>query len=263
MKIFAISDLHLSFEVGKPMTEGHMIGAVRTKPMDLFGDHWANYEQRIMEDWNSKVGAGDIGIIAGDISWAMKMEEARADFEFLSKLNGTKIIVRGNHDYWWSTISKVRDNLPEGVIALQNDSVRFPQKNSPSLEGVDSRSEDGVVFCGTRGWKIAERRQTLKKDDQVILDREIIRFELSLQDAKKRLKDGDKLVAVFHFPPFNSARDESAFTKLCEKHGVTAAVYGHLHGKNCRGDLITQKNGVTYYLTSCDLLEHKVVEIFY
>ena len=231
MKFFAISDLHLSFEVDKPM--------------DLFGDHWTNYEQRILEDWNAKVGPDDVGIIAGDISWAMRMSETVKDFEYLSKLNGTKIIVRGNHDYWWSTISKVRDSLPAGVIALQNDSVRF----------------GGVVFCGSRGWKVAERRQTLKKEDQAITDREVIRFELSLQDAAKKMQEGDKLVAVFHFPPFNSARDESPFTKLCEKYGVAVAVYGHLHGKNCRGELVTQKNGVTYYLTSCDLLEHKVAEI--
>ena len=273
MKIFAISDLHLSFEVDKPM--------------DLFGDHWANYEQRIMDDWNAKVGTDDIGIIAGDISWAMRMSETKKDFEFLSKLNGTKIIVRGNHDYWWSTISKVRENLPAGVIALQNDSLRvccgaFPPTPPPAPQdrcvggksakvpitprqggggGERPTLNTGIVFCGTRGWKIAERRQTLKKEDRAITDREVIRYELSLQDAAKKMQPGDKLVAVFHFPPFNSTRDESPFTALCEKYGVTAAVYGHLHGKSCRGELTTTKNGVTYYLTSCDLLEHKVVEI--
>ena len=231
MKIFAISDLHLSFQTDKPM--------------DLFGDHWANYEQRIMEDWNAKIGKDDVGIIAGDISWAMKMEDCTADFDFISKLNGTKIIIRGNHDYWWKSISRIRDTLPPDIIALQNDSVRI----------------GNVVFAGTRGWRVPERRHTQDAEDKKIFDREVIRFDLSLQDSKKKMQDGDKLVAIIHYPPFNSMRDDSPFTELCEKYGVSSCVYGHLHGRNCRAELFTQKNGVKYHLTSCDLLQHKVVEI--
>jgi predicted phosphohydrolase len=237
MKIFAISDLHLSFQVDKPM--------------DLFGDHWAGYEQRIMDDWNSKVGVDDIGIIAGDLSWAMRLSETEKDFNYLSKLNGTKIIIRGNHDYWWSTISKVRSSLPVGAVALQNDSVRF----------------EDTVFCGTRGWRVPERNQKQNPEDKKIFDREILRFEMSLQDAAKKLpknEDGTtagKLIAILHYPPFNVMRDDSPFTALCEKYNVTACVYGHLHGKNCRAEIFTNKGGVKYYLTSCDLLKHQVMEI--
>ena len=235
MKIFAISDMHLSFQTDKPM--------------DLFGDHWANYEQRIMGDWNSKVGKDDVGIIAGDISWAMKMEDCAADFDFLSKLNGTKIIIRGNHDYWWKSISKIRGNLPSDIIALQNDSVRI----------------GNVVFAGTRGWRVPERHSSQNAEDKKIFDREVIRFELALKDAQGKMTDDigqmTKLIAIIHYPPFNSMRDDSAFTALCEKYGVSACVYGHLHGKNSRAELFTLKNGVKYYLTSCDLLQHKVVEI--
>jgi len=283
MKIFAISDLHLSFQTDKPMTDevGHMLGAslARTKPMDLFGDHWANYEQRIMEDWNAKVSVDDVGIIAGDISWAMKMEDTKADFDFISKLNGTKIIIRGNHDYWWKSISKIRETLPQGIVALQNDSVKIGD----------------VVFAGTRGWRVPERfGRGTKQDaeDKKIFDREVIRFELALKDAVNRRQTADGrqqgpdsarhcegteaipsltaepqgsakqvLIAILHYPPFNSTRDDSPFTALCEKYGVSACVYGHLHGKNCRAELFTQKNGVKYYLTSCDLLQHKVIEI--
>lgn len=247
MKIFAISDLHLSFQTNKPM--------------DLFGDHWTDYEQRIMEDWNSRVTAGDVGIIAGDISWAMKMEDARLDFEFLAKLNGTKIIIRGNHDYWWKSISKIRETLDPTIFALQNDSIKIGE----------------VVFAGTRGWKVPERRQAPARsaaqsknpnfdiqaqetEDKKILQREIIRFELALKDARSKSPEGT-LIAILHYPPFNSTRDDSSFTKLCERYNVTACVYGHLHGKQSRSELFIERNKVKYYLTSCDLMEHKLAEI--
>jgi len=231
VKIFAISDLHLTFQCDKPM--------------NIFGENWVDYERRIMEDWNSKVGDDDVGIIAGDISWAMRMAETERDFEYLGKLNGTKIIVRGNHDYWWSTITKVRESLPAGIHALQNDSIKI----------------GNTVFAGTRGWKVPERYQKQSGEDKKILNREVLRFEMSLQDAKKKLADGDKLIAILHYPPFNSMRDDSSFTELCEKFGVDACVYGHLHGKQARTELLTEKKGIKYYLTSCDQVGFGVVEI--
>ena len=214
--------------------------------MDLFGEHWAGYEEKILRDWNKKVGANDVGIIAGDISWAMKMGEMEKDIEYLHKLNGLKIIIRGNHDYWWNTITKVRESIGQGIHALQNDSIRI----------------DGVVFCGTRGWKCPERRSAQNQDDKKIYDREVIRLELALQDAKTKLQDGDKLVAIMHYPPFNSTRDESHFTELLERYKVDVCIYGHLHGaKGGRKELFTQKGEVRYYLTSCDQLDFAVAEI--
>jgi len=213
--------------------------------MDIFGENWANYEQRIMDDWNARVGDDDVGIIAGDISWAMRVPETVKDFEYLGKLKGTKIIVRGNHDYWWSTITKVRESLPAGVHALQNDSVKI----------------GNVVYCGTRGWKVPERYQKQSGEDKKIFDREVIRFEMSLQDAKKKMAEDDRLIAIIHYPPFNSMRDDSPFTALCEKYGVTSCVYGHLHGKQARTEALTVKNSVKYYLTSCDQVGFGVVEI--
>ena len=245
MKIFALSDLHLTFQCDKPM--------------DVFGEHWDDYEKRILDDWNSKVGDDDVGIIAGDISWAMRMSETQKDFEFIGKLRGTKIIVRGNHDYWWSTITKVRENLPAKTFALQNDSVKVGE----------------VVFCGTRGWRVPERHQKQSAEDKKILDREVLRFEMSLKDAARHCEEhfpersegkADeaipiRTVAILHYPPFNSMRDDSPFTALCEKYGVSACVYGHLHGKQVRAEAVTEKRGVKYYLTSCDQVGFKVVEI--
>jgi len=231
LKVFAISDLHLSFQVNKPM--------------DVFGENWVDYERRIMEDWNARVGDGDVGIIAGDISWAMRMAETEKDFEYLGKLKGTKIIVRGNHDYWWSTITKVRESLPAGIHALQNDSVKI----------------GNVVFAGTRGWRVPERYQKQTAEDKKIFNREVGRFEMSLQHAQKNRVQGSPLVAILHYPPFNSVRDDSAFTELCEKYDVTACVYGHLHGKPGRADVLTERKGIKYYLTSCDQVGFAVVEV--
>ena len=230
-KIFALSDFHLSFSTDKPM--------------DLFGDHWANYENEIKKNWNAAVGPGDIGIIAGDISWAMKMEDTAKDFDFIHSLNGTKIIIRGNHDYWWKSISQIREFVKPDILVLQNDSVKI----------------GGLVFVGTRGWRSPERRQTQSADDKKIYDREVIRFELSLQDAKKKMDKKSKLIAILHYPPFNCMRDDTPFTELCEKYGVSAVVYGHLHGHGGRPDLVLTKNGIKYYLTSTDLLQHKPAEI--
>ena len=122
MKIFSISDLHLDIN--------------NTKPMNIFGPVWENYLDKIVTDWNEKVSNEDIVILAGDYSWAMKLEEVAPDFEFLNKLKGTKIIIRGNHDYWWSSLSKVRALLPENVYALQNDAIKI----------------GNYIFCGNRGW---------------------------------------------------------------------------------------------------------------
>jgi len=230
-KIFAISDLHLSFQTDKPM--------------DVFGENWVDYERRVMDDWNARVSDGDVGIIAGDISWAMRMAETKKDFEYLEKLKGTKIIVRGNHDYWWSTISKVRENLPAGIHALQNDSLKIA----------------ATVFAGTRGWRVPERYQKQTAEDKKIFNREVLRFEMSLKDAAVKRVKGDKLIAILHYPPFNSVRDDSPFTELCEKYDVSACVYGHLHGKQARTEMLTTKNGIKYYLTSCDQVGFAVVEI--
>jgi len=302
MKIYAISDLHLSFKTDKPM--------------DLFGGHWTGYEDKILADWNSKLGSNDIGVIAGDISWAMKMSEAEDDFAFLKKLNGRKIIIRGNHDYWWSSIGKVREALGEDVIALQNDAVRFDGNGMKSVEKAPSKKTNkaldmdglsksfkalagnsaivinecsaddpdkrcrkcndkiasgemigkpsdvgGIVFAGTRGWKVLERKQVQKDDDKKIFDREVLRLELALQDAVVKKKDGDKLVVIIHYPPFNAMRDDSAFTQMMEEYKVDICIYGHLHGKGGRKELETIKNGIKYYLTSCDLLDFRVAEI--
>ena len=223
MKVYAISDLHLSFN--------------SDKPMDVFGEKWENYENKIKNNLDKVVKDEDVVIIAGDLSWAMQMSEIDADFEYIASLKGKKIVVRGNHDYWWKSITAIRDKFePRGIFALQNDSIKFGKK----------------VFAGTRGWVVPETGKGMSEEDQKIYNRELIRLEMALESASKRLEEGDELIAVLHFPPFNSTLDDSDFTNLLEKYGVKKCVYGHLHGKTKYASSVQNKNGIEYYLSSCD-----------
>lgn len=238
MKIFSISDLHLS--INNP------------KPMDIFGGPWDNYVEEIVADWKEKVSEEDIVLIAGDISWAMKTEDAQPDLDFISALPGNKIIIRGNHDYWWKSISAVRNMCKNKLFALQNDHLVIGK----------------YIFTGTRGWQVPEREECQKEEDAKILNREFIRLELSLQSAlkcKEKLEQESnekyQIISLIHYPPFNSRRNPNNFTKLFENYGVSAVVYGHIHGRNSRSVALTEINSIKYYLTSCDQVENKLVEI--
>ena len=223
MRVFAISDLHLSFNTDKPM--------------DVFGEKWENYELKIKENVANQLNDDDILIIAGDLSWAMQMADAGRDLEFIGSLKGKKILVRGNHDYWWKAISSVREKVePLNCYALQNDSVKIGK----------------FVFAGTRGWVIPEPGKGLSEEDQKIYNRELIRLEMALENATKLCEEGDEIIAVLHYPPFNSALESNEFTELLEKYGVSKCVYGHLHGKTKYASSVQNKNGINYFLSSCD-----------
>ena len=152
MKVFAISDLHLS--INNP------------KPMDIFGPVWEGYVDKIFDDWKAKVTDEDIVLLAGDFSWAMKLEDALSDLKLLETLPGKKVIIRGNHDYWWKSISAVRGILPKNFYAVQNDAIKF----------------DNIIICGTRGWQVPENGEQTPENKK-IFDREVIRLELTLKEA--------------------------------------------------------------------------------
>ena len=231
MKIYAISDLHLSL--------------CGDKPMDIFGEKWGGYLEKIEYDWNSKVSETDVVLISGDISWAMQLENALIDLEFLNKLKGTKIIIRGNHDYWWQSISRLREKLPSNVIALQNDAVKIGD----------------YIFCGSRGWTV-EGSPEFTEQDVKLYNRETERFRLALKNAENLRLNGEKLIALIHYPPFNIRRENSNFTALFEEFKVDKVVYGHLHGKDAKPYYRINKNGIEYILASCDLVDNKLVEVY-
>lgn len=230
MKIFAISDLHLA--------------ETSNKPMNIFGSNWDNYVEKIITDWQARVSEDDVVLIAGDISWAMQLENALIDLKPFFSLKGKKVFIRGNHDYWWKSVSKIRSELPKDFFVIQNDAIKF----------------ENVVICGSRGWTV-EGSNDFTEEDRKLYLREAERLKLALRAADKLREEGDKLIAMIHFPPFNVKREDSLFTKLFEEHNVNKVVYGHLHGKECKVDLRLKKNDIEYYLTSCDQVRNTLVEI--
>ena len=231
MNIYAISDLHLS--------------TTSDKPMDIFGSNWEGHFEKIKYDWESKVTEEDLVLIAGDLSWAMKLEDGLVDLKLLADLPGKKVFIRGNHDYWWNGITKLRDNAPsDSFYFLQTDAVKI----------------GNFVIAGSRGWTCPGSPDFSEQDEKLYL-RESERFHLAIADAKTKLEEGDKLIAMIHSPPFNLKREDSNFTSLFEGAGVETVVFGHLHG-SMFFPLQTDKNGVKYYLTSCDKLGFKLIKIY-
>jgi len=231
MKIWAISDLHLSIN--------------SNKPMDIFGPVWEDYLNIIEKDWQEKVEEDDVVLIAGDISWAMRLHEARADLDYLGKFKGHKVIIKGNHDYWWGSIGELRNNLTEKTYAIQNDAIRIGD----------------IVICGSRGWTIPDNMVFGDPQDEKIYRRELIRMDLSLRTMQQLRQEGDKVVVMTHFPPFNYRIDNNEMLELFEKYHVDAVVYGHLHNEDKKQKMKFERNGIKYYLTSCDLLGNSLVEI--
>ena len=230
MKVFAISDLHLSTNC--------------QKPMDIFGKSWVNYFELICADWKAKVSQDDVVLLPGAFSWAMRMEDALADFELVAQLPGKKVILRGNHDYWWNTLSQVRNAIPKDFFALQNDCLRFGD----------------VLICGTRGW-VCPDGDNLNAEDKKIYLREVERLKLSIASMQKQRQPEDRVIAIMHYPPFNGRYEDSDFVKQFVQADIKTVVYGHLHGKDCRSNLYMKKFGIDFYLTSCDLVGNVLTEI--
>ena len=221
MKIFSISDLHLS--------------GVCDKPMDVFGAGWENHFEKIKKDWNEKVADEDIVLICGDTSWGTVLDEGLYDLRTLKGLKGKKVFIRGNHDYWWNGITKLRDGAPDdSFYFLQNDCVRF----------------DGVVICGSRGWTCPGSSDYTDHDEKLYM-REAERFKLCFKQVEKVREEGDKLLVMIHYPPFSLKLPETMFTQLFEENQVDKVIFGHIHGE-AYFPLRTVKNGIEYLLTSCD-----------
>lgn len=220
MRLLAIADPHLS--------------SAMPKPMSVFGRGWQGHPQVFFERWPDVVGPEDWVIIAGDISWALRLEGALPDLRAIAALPGKKILLRGNHDYWWPGISKLRAALPDGMLALQNDSVLIGQ----------------TAVAGTRGW-VAPGSEDFGPDDARIFDREVERLRLALGTA--RAQPHERLVVALHYPPTNPRFEPNAITDLLEAARPDAVVYGHLHGIHPARVLRSWK-GIPLYFVAADAL---------
>lgn len=226
MRIFAIGDLHLP--------------GGDNKPMDVFGPHWAGHFSRIAADWQARVTEEDIVLIPGDISWAMRMEDALPDLRMIGELPGRKVLLRGNHDYWWGSISRLRDVLPRGMYAVQNDALLL----------------NGVAICGTRGWTLPDGTSP---EDEKIYSRELLRMQMSLDRAKAL--GADRTVVMAHYPPLGENGAETPLSRLLTDAHPDDVVYGHLHGPALRGAVTGIHGGVRYHCVSCDGLQFRLYRL--
>ena len=229
MSLFAIGDLHFGFGLNKPM--------------DIFGERWKNHEERIKENWLAEVGPEDTVILPGDISWGMRIGEAAPHLDLISSLPGRKVLVCGNHDYWWGSTSKLRCLYP-GLIFIKNDSSFYRD----------------YAICGTRGW-VCPKDTFFSPSDYKIYNREQIRLRLSLDDAVR--KGYKKIILALHYPPTNDKKEPSGFTDIIGRYPqIEKVVYGHLHGEVSFGAGIKGVFGGTEYeLVSADYIGFRLKRI--
>ena len=228
MSLYAIGDLHFSTAVNKPM--------------NVFGKNWDNHEEKIINDWKYQVKNEDTVLIVGDTSWAINMNEAEADLDIIHNLPGRKIYIKGNHDYWWTTITKL-NKLYDDMSFLQNNYYEYGE----------------YAICGTRGWICPNDFKFTEEDDK-IYKREAHRLKLSLNAAKKA--GFKKFIVITHYPPTNDKLESSLFTQIYEEYEVEKVIYGHLHGKESfKMGLKGIRNNIEYCLVSCDYTEFKLIKI--
>ena len=231
MQIWAISDPHLSFAA--------------PKPMDIFGERWRDHDQQIARAWTSVVQPEDVVLVPGDISWAMRMPEALLDLQWIDALPGRKVLAKGNHDYWWSTASKVRAMLPPSLGIVDSDAIVVGD----------------LVVCGTRGWMVPGDREFDAETDEKIYQRELGRLDRALAGATALAEGRRPIVVLLHYPPFRDG-EPTAFAERIATSGAVACVYGHLHQPDqWASAVVGDRDGVRYYLAAADAVGFAPIRI--
>lgn len=225
MRVYAIADLHLA--------------TVTPKPMTVFGPNWAGHPQAIFDQWQDLVRPQDLVLLPGDLSWAMRLPDAMTDLAPVAALPGTKVLLRGNHDYWWPTAAKLRAALPPGMLAVVNDAVRV----------------ENVVVCGSRGW-LTPGHDPLSDDDTRLLTREAERLSLSVKAARALRQPGDHLILMLHYPPATPPYPANPITRVIDDARPDLIVYGHLHGVPVERSM-RHVGGVPAHLVAADGLKFR------
>ncbi|PIG96514.1 metallophosphoesterase [Deinococcus sp. UR1] len=225
MRVYAIADLHLA--------------TVTPKPMTVFGPNWAGHPQAIFDQWRELVRPQDLVLLPGDLSWAMRLPDAMTDLAPVAALPGTKVLLRGNHDYWWPTAAKLRAALPPGMLAVVNDAVRV----------------ENVVVCGSRGW-LTPGHDPLSDDDTRLLTREAERLSLSVKAARALRQPGDHLILMLHYPPATPPYPANPITRVIDDACPDLIVYGHLHGVPVERSM-RHVGGVPAHLVAADGLKFR------
>ena len=234
MRLFAISDLHLSFGVDKPM--------------DIFGPQWVGHAERMQRAWDAMVAPDDWVLVGGDTSWGLDLAEAKPDLDWLGARPGTKILIKGNHCTWWQSRSKVEKVLHPSIRLLQNDAVLIP---------------DDTVVVGTRLWDPPDAPWA-DAQSATVFARELERFKLSIQAGRKLggcVPGGKRTLALVHYPPRYSDGRETAAVPLLKEACAQVCVYGHLHGKDHKYGFQGLADGIRYYLASVDAIDFQPIPV--
>ena len=230
MAIYTISDLHLSLGMNKPM--------------DIFGDNWGNHDKKIRSNWIKKVKEEDLILLPGDFSWAMYIQDAKKDFEYLNELPGTKLLLKGNHDYWWESLKRMREFLKENNFSK----IDFIYNNSYIWEN--------KIIVGTRGWSEQE------ENPEKIIRRENLRLELSIQDGIKKFGDDKEIIVCMHYPPFNGYESpELNFIETMKKYNIKICIYGHIHGEVGKEAKKGNIDGIKFVMASSDQTNFDLIKI--
>ncbi len=235
MSIYIIGDLHLSFS--------------QNKPMSIFGDNWENHEEKIRNNWINIVKEDDTVILAGDFSWATYLNDTYKDFEYINNLPGKKLFLKGNHDYWWETVSKMKKYLKENEF----NEIDFIYNNAHVCEE--------YIIAGTRGYTLGG-----DESDDKILRRELLRLEISLEKAKEfnsKLEEQKEIIVIMHYPPITdkNEQDTNKFIELMKKYNVKKCYYGHLHGPSINNAVEGNINGINIELISADKVKFELQKV--
>lgn len=230
MRVFAIGDLHLAGGTGKTM--------------ERFGEHWRDHDRKIFDTWERTVRDDDLVLVAGDTSWAMRLEEALPDLDRIGQMKGLKLLVKGNHDYWWQSKSKMGRVLPASIKILQSGSIIVNR----------------IAVVGTRGW-ICPDDPRFEEQDAKIYEREVGRLRVALGSLRGCNSEFDVLIVVLHYPPTNAGHQPSGFTELIDEHCADVCVYGHLHGEDISTALTGLRGKTNYYVVSADAVAFAPAEI--
>ena len=233
MSIYTIGDLHLSFH--------------ENKPMSIFGNNWEGHEEKVKKNWIENVEENDLVVLPGDFSWSTYLKDTYEDFSYLNELPGKKLLLKGNHDYWWTTLTSMRNFLNENNFK----NIDFIYNNSYEFEN--------YAITGTRGWVITEQA-----DDKRLLNRELARLELSLKEANSKYEEKE-IIVFMHYPPITynniSNNEPSDFVKLMMKYNVKKCYYGHLHSVSIKEAVEGKYFGIKFKLVSADGLDFKLLKI--
>lgn len=230
MAIYTIADLHLSFS--------------QDKPMSVFGENWKGHSEKIKKNWMLKVKPEDTVVLPGDFSWAMHLDETYKDFEYLNSLPGKKLLLKGNHDYWWTTVTSMKNYLKKNNF----ENINFIYNNSYLVEN--------KILTGTRGWNLLDTENSNK-----MINRESIRLKLAIENGIQQYGLDKEIIVFMHYPPISHLNKNSEFVKILKQYNIKQCYYGHLHGKSHQDAVEENINGIIYKLVSSDYLKFNLIKI--